>query len=121
MKAHDRRDGLEMVGEVTRQDLGDQLVSSLIHGAHLADVAGELSRLDELGHGRLQRQRRVPICQASRRTHSLGQGGWGNYEAETQRGQHRLGERAYIDDPTTGVDRVQRVEGTTAEAEFTVV
>ena len=58
-----RGDRLQVVGEPVVKRLHDLLVSLLVGRAHLAQVAGEVALVDEVGQGGLGGQRGMPVGQ----------------------------------------------------------
>src|SRR6185437_14529541 len=92
-----------------------------VHGAHPANVAGEVTLPYEVSERLLIQGRREDVDCVAHGAKGGDDSVWQQEIADAQRRKAHLAEGADIDDATVAVEPLQRRDGFTAEAVFAVV
>ena len=92
-----------------------------IEAAHAAEVGGEEALADEVGERRLEEERRILSGDADRRLEALDELRRDDDVGDAERREHRLRQRADIDDAAAVVQALHRRDRMPAEAILAVV
>src|SRR5262245_54072610 len=116
-----RRYEVEAIAEVVADTSGQYPMPLAVDAAHPANVARERALVDELCQRVLRYGCGMPIGNEFRLVCRLAQRWRHHHEGQPQGGQQRLRERADIYHASGRIERLQRLERSSAEAKLAVV